>query len=38
MGGGGGSGRARVYLKLNELGRCKGEIGLVMGHWWLKTF
>ena len=29
MGGGGGGGRARVYF---ELGRCKGEIGLVMGH------
>ena len=37
MGGGGGGGRARVYFKWNELGRCKGEIDLFIGHWWLKT-
>ena len=32
MDGGGVGGRARVCFKENELGRCKGEIGLVMGH------
>jgi len=37
MGGGGGVGRARVYFKYNELGRCKDEIGQVMGHCWLET-
>jgi len=37
MGGGGGGGRARVYFKQNELGRCEGEIGQVMGHCLLET-
>ena len=27
-----GGGKARVYFKLNELGRCKDEIDLVMGY------